>query len=158
MSDENGVVHEPCITYVTDDANANRARAYAVKGRVGFLHGNPGRPRNAPNKHKNANEIIDAFGTEPLVEKMQQLLRLKAKLARGVWRTDDEEMRCEELLHKITADIMQYRHQRLKSVESHTQIAIVQKLQALNGMSDAELDALYLEAQELAKQVPPGSG
>jgi hypothetical protein len=157
MSDENGAVHEPCATYVTDDPNINLTRAYAMKGRVGFLHGNPGRPPNRPNKRKTANEIIEAFGTEPLVEKMQQLQRLKAKLARGIWKTDEEEMKCEELLHKVTQDIMQYRHQRLKSVESHTQIAIVQKLQALNGMSDAELDALYLEAQELAKQLPPSS-
>jgi hypothetical protein len=157
MSDENGAVHEPCVTYVTDDASMNLARAYAMKGRVGFLHGNPGRPPNKPNKRKSANDIIEAFGREPLVEKMRQLERLTTKLARGEWKTDDEEMKCEELLHKVTQDIMQYRHQRLKSVESHTQIAIVQKLQALNGMSDAELDALYLEAQELAKQVPPGS-
>jgi hypothetical protein len=156
MSDDNGTVHEPCVTCVTDDANTNLTRAYAMKGRVGFLHGNPGRPPNKPSKRKTANEIIEAFGSEPLVEKMHQLQRLKAKLARGIWKTDDEEMRCEELLHKITADIMQYRHQRLKAVESHTQIAIVQKLQAISGMSDAELDALYLEAQELARQLPPG--
>jgi hypothetical protein len=156
MADENGAVHEPQVTYVSNDANSNLTRAYAIKGRAGFLHGNPGRPPNKPSKHKNANEIIDAYGHEPLVEKMEQLKRLKRKLADGIWRNDDEEMRCEELLHKVTADIMQYRHQRLKSVESHTQIAIVQKLQALNGMSDAELDALYLEAQELAKQLPPG--
>jgi hypothetical protein len=156
MSDENGAVHDPQVQYVSDAVNINPTRAYTIKGRAGFLPGNPGRLPESKNKRKTANEIIEAFGSEPLVEKMHQLQRLKAKLARGIWKTDDEEMRCEELLHKITADIMQYRHQRLKAVESHTQIAIVQKLQALNGMSDAELDALYLEAQELARQLPPG--
>jgi hypothetical protein len=156
MSDDNGTVHEPSVTYVSNDPSINPTRAYAIKGRAGFLPGNPGRLPQRQEKRKTANEIIEAFGSEPLVEKMHQLQRLKAKLARGIWKTDDEEMRCEELLHKITADIMQYRHQRLKAVESHTQIAIVQKLQAISGMSDAELDALYLEAQELAKQLPPG--
>jgi hypothetical protein len=163
MADENGAVHDPAVTYVTDtppdqaDQNTLWARAYHPPGEKYFIKGNPGRPPGIKDKRsKSAQEILDAYGHEPLVEKMEQLLRLKAKLARGIWRSDDEEMRCEELLHKITADIMQYRHQRLKTVESHTQIAIVQKLQALNGMSDAELDALYLEAQELAKQLPPG--
>jgi hypothetical protein len=131
------------------------ARAYAEKGRVGFLPGNPGRTWKQDKRSKSAQQIIEAYGKEPLAVKIEQMHRLEAQIAAGDWKTDYERIETEKLLHQVTADVLQYRHQRLKAVESHTQVEILQQLQQLDNLSDAQLRQLMDEAEELMRKLPP---
>ena len=152
--------HEPpgasSIDYIN---NVNPTRAYNAPGHKGFLPGHRGRPFGSKNKRsQSANDLIEAFGLEPLNDKLEQIQRLKRKIAAGVWQSDDAELECEKLLEKALGDVMQYRHQKLKSVESHTQVEIVQKLQAVEGMTDEEIRAMLAECDEVLKQLPPGVG
>jgi hypothetical protein len=150
----------PDETPEPNDVVKNDARAYNTydNGHRSFKPGNPGRPFGAKDtRSKSAQEIIDAFATEPLVVKMQQLLRLQAKVAKAEWTYPGEEIETEKLLERLTSDIMQYRHTKLKSVESHTQLDIVHKLQSLDEMSDAELRQVLEEVQQVTrKQIPGG--
>jgi hypothetical protein len=143
--------------YIVKHDNNNPDRTpYAVKGRPGFLPGNPGRPLGSGNKAKSAADIIEAFGTEPLALKMQQLVRLQKRIDKGVFESAYERIETEKLLDKVTADVMQYRHQRLKAVEHHHQLEIIQQLQQLDSLSDEQLHRLLDECEGIIKQLPPG--
>jgi hypothetical protein len=148
-------VHEQRGENATHAQSVTPARPYNQPGRVGFLPGNPGRTWAKDKRSKSAQDIIAAYGKEPLAVKMEQMHRLEAQIAAGDWKSDYERLETEKLLHQVTQDVMQYRHQKLKHVESHTQLEILQQLQQLDSLSDEQLKRLMDEAEELIKQLPP---
>lgn len=130
--------------------------AYTMPGHKGFLPGNPGRTWKQDKRSKSAQEIIDAYGTEPLALKMQQMQRLQQRIDNDCFEDSYARIETEKLLDKVTADVMQYRHQRLKSVEHHATLEIIQQLQQLDTLSDDQLKLLMDQAEDLMKQLPPG--
>jgi hypothetical protein len=149
-------VHEPADPYDLTDQNALRPRAYNLPGQHRFAPGNPGRPPGIRDKrHKSAQELIELAGLEPLAVKLQLLQRLQAKLDKGEWKSDYEELETEKLLNQVTTDLLQYRHPKLKAVEHVGQLEIIQQLQALDRCSDEELKRLMEECEAMMKQLPP---
>jgi hypothetical protein len=149
-------MHDDTPSPTTTNGAVVPARPYHAPGHVGFLPGNPGRPKGALNKRRqSAIDLMDARGFDPLHEKITLCELLKQRVLTGTFDTSYDANKALEMYSEALRDVLQYRYQRLRAVEHVGQLELIQKLQSLDGMNDAELRALLAEAKEITRQLPP---
>ena len=111
-----------------------------------------GRPLGSVNKRtRTAEAWFQKYDFDPLEKKIKLALRLERKLVDNSFKETYERIEYLKLYAETLRDILQYGYQRLKAVEHFGTIEIVQKLQAIETCTDAELQALLAEAEELTR-------
>jgi hypothetical protein len=166
MADTNhhGRVHDPTAEYglvTRQDMPALPAvnnGTFTGRNELGrFTAGNPGRPPGALGKRRQtAQELFEARNFDPLEKKLILCETLEKRLFSHHHLSAEHRIEYFKLYSEALKDVLQYSYQKLKSVESHTQVELIHKLQALEGMSDDELRQVIAEGQEYARQLPPG--
>jgi hypothetical protein len=91
----------------------------------------------------------------PLEQKLILCKELRQQLDRDVFDSDYARYECLRLFSDALKDVLQYGYPKQKAIEHMGQLALIQKLQALDGMTDDELRALLAEAQEIVRQLLP---
>jgi predicted metal-dependent phosphoesterase TrpH len=110
-----------------------------------------GRPKGSRNKRSlEAEAIFAQYGFWPFQEKVALAKRLKEKLRRNNFASSDEKIAYIAEYADILKDLIQYALPRLKQVDHFAHIEIIQKLQSLDQYSDNEIEALLIEARDIA--------
>jgi hypothetical protein len=110
-----------------------------------------GRKKGVPNKRtKEAEAIFAQYGFYPFQEKVLLAKRLKEKIRRNNFETSDEKLAYISEYSDVLKDLIQYALPKLKQVDHFAHIEIIQKLQSLDQYSDNEIEALLIEARDIA--------
>jgi hypothetical protein len=120
-----------------------------------FAMGNRGRPFGAIGKRRTALDLFDQHDFDPLEQKLLLCKELRQQLDRDAFDTDYARYECLRLFSDALKDVLQYGYPKQKAIEHIGQLALIQKLQALDDMTDDELRALLAEVHEIMRQLPP---
>jgi hypothetical protein len=124
---------------------------YAGRNALGrFGPGNAGRPKGAVGKRRQtAIELFDRLDFDPLEKKIL--------LCQTIDDFPDAYVKVEylKLYSEALRDVLQYGYQKQKAVEHFGQLEIIQKLQALDDMSDDELRQLLSDINDIDKKQLP---
>jgi len=121
-----------------------------------FTQGNAGRPKGSRNTYQRrlAHEWFACFDYDPLLQALLLAKHLEHKLDHEYAQSPHDWLQCARILSEVLRDLIPYVHPRLKAVEYINEPEILDKLRALEDMTDAELEALLAEAQEYIRQHP----
>ena len=118
--------------------------------------GNPkGRPPGIPDaRSQSAKAILAKLDFEPLEQQIRLAKQLQHKLQRNHFADTGEKIAYLQIYAGVLKDITRYIHPQLKAVDHFIFAEVLHKLDHLETVPDAELDALIAEAEELLHAVP----
>jgi glycerophosphoryl diester phosphodiesterase len=110
-----------------------------------------GRPKGIRDRRsKEAEAIFAQYGFYPFNEKVLLAKKLKERIRRNNFESSDEKIAYISEYSDVLKDLIQYALPKLKQIDHFAHIEIIQRLQSLDQYSDPEIEALLIEARELA--------
>src|SRR5262245_38765657 len=109
------------------------------EGQSGTRHGRAKGKRNR--RSRAVLDTLERLHVDPFEQKLRLAIWLKKKLHRNAFPSGEERLAYLRLYSDVLGDLLRYTCPKLKQIDHWAHIEITQKLQALDGLTDEELQA-----------------